>query len=397
MEMTTGKLHFDHVFIASVFLLTGIGLITLYSATGFAAGSSQNWPELISQQLGYCGLGMGLFLVASRFPLNLLRRLIPFFVLGTILLCLLIFVPGIGVMKNGAARWIRVGPRTFQPSELVKLMLPLYLAHIFDKKQERIEAFASGALPPVLITGLFFVLICMQNNFSTALFIACNGLFLFFLAGIRIRYFICAGLILLPLSVLLILSESYRLERILSFFLPNWEPQGAGYQVRVSLMAISSGGFLGKGLGQGTRKIAGVPEVQSDFIFSSYAEEFGYLGILLLFLLFAIFTIRGYRTAMRGEDGFRRLLAAGLVTMISSQALINIAVVGGILPATGIPLPFFSAGGSSLVTTLLAVGLIANVSRSAAGPAVNPMKEPGEYPPDLSAFSQFSAEVPHVS
>jgi cell division protein FtsW len=398
MEMTTRKPYFDHVLIASVFLLTGIGLVTLYSASyAFGVRFFKNGLYFISRQIAYCGLGMGLFLIASRFPLELLRRLIPSFVLGAILLCLLTFVPGLGVMKNGAVRWISLGSYTYQPSELVKVILPLYLAHIFDKKQERIEALASGALPPVLITGLFFILIYMQNSFSTAIFIALNGLFLFYLVGIRIRYFIGAALILLPLSGLLILSESYRLLRLLSFIWPNWEPQGAGYQVRASLLTISSGGFLGKGLGQGTRKIASVPEIQSDFIFSSYAEEFGYLGILLFFLLFAIFTIRGYRAAMRAEDGFRRLLAAGLVTMISSQALINIAIVGGILPATGIPLPFFSAGGSSLATTLLAVGLIANVSRSAAGPALSSMKDSGEYPPDLSAFSQFSAEVPYVS
>ncbi|MDR2404104.1 MAG: putative lipid II flippase FtsW [Spirochaetaceae bacterium] len=397
MEMTTRKLHFDHVLIASVFLLTGIGLVTLYSAS-YAFGNRffGNGMYFISRQILYCALGTILFLIASWFPLDLLRRLIPSFVLGTILLCLLTFVPGLGVMKNGAVRWIRLGSYTYQPSELVKLVLPLYLAHIFDKKQERIEALASGALPPVLVTGLFFMLIYMQNNFSTALFIALNGLFLFYLVGIRIRYFIGATCILLPFSGLLILSEAYRLQRLLSFIWPEWEPQGAGYQVRSSLLTIGSGGFWGKGIGQGTRKIASVPEIHSDFIFSSYAEEFGYLGILLFFLLFSIFTIRGYRAALRAGDGFRRLLAAGLITMISSQALINIAVVSGILPATGIPLPFFSAGGSSLATTLLAAGLIANVSRSAAGPALGRMKDSGLYSPDLSAFSQFSAEGPHV-
>ncbi|MDR3146309.1 MAG: putative lipid II flippase FtsW [Treponema sp.] len=397
MEMTTGKLRFDHVLIASVFLLTGIGLVTLYSASyAFGERFFDDGLYFISRQLIFCAIGIVLFLMASRFPLDLLRRALLFFVLGTILLCLLTFVPGIGVMRNGAVRWIRIGSYTYQPSEMVKLVLPLYLAHIFDKKQERIEALASGALPPVLVTGLFFMLIYMQNNFSTALFIVLNGLFLFYLVGIRIRYFIGAALILLPLSGLLILSEAYRLQRLLSFIWPEWEPQGAGYQVRASLQTIGSGGFWGKGLGQGTRKIASVPEIHSDFIFSSYAEEFGYLGILLFFLLFTIFTIRGYRAAIRAEDGFRRLLAAGLVTMISSQALINIAVVAGILPATGIPLPFFSAGGSSLATTLLSVGLVANVSRS-AGSTAGRMKDPGAYSPDASAFSAFQTEAPYGS
>jgi cell division protein FtsW len=397
METAVKKSRFDHTFIASVFLLTGLGLVTLYSASyAFGGRFFGNGMYFIHRQLSYCALGIALFLAASRFPLQLLRRIIPFVVVGTILLCALTFVPGLGVMRNGAVRWIRLGSHTYQPSELVKLVLPLYLAHIFEKKHERIEAFASGALPPAMITCAFFILIYMGNNFSTALFIALNGLFLFYLAGIRIRYFVGAALILLPLSGLLILTEAYRLQRLLSYIWPEWEPQGAGYQVRSSLLTIGSGGLWGKGIGQGTRKIASVPEIHSDFIFSSYAEEFGYIGVLLFFLLFTIFTFRGYRAAMRAEDGFRRLLAAGLVTVISSQALINIAVVSGILPATGIPLPFFSAGGSSLATTLLAAGLIANVSRS-AGPADLRTRETRGVRDGPSGFSPFSREAFHVS
>jgi cell division protein FtsW len=246
---------------------------------------------------------------------------------------------------------------------LVKLTLPLYLAHIFDKKQDRIGSVASGALPPALITALFFMLIYLQNNFSTALFIAVNGLFLFFLAGVKLRFFFSAAAILLPLSTLLIFSKEHRLKRLISYIWPEWEPLGAGYQVRSSILSIGSGGFWGKGIGRGTRKIASVPEIHSDFIFSSFAEEFGFIGVVLCFLLFALFTIRGYRAALAAEDGFRRLLACGFTTMIGSQALVNIAVVSGALPATGIPLPFFSAGGSSLATTLLAAGLLVNVSR----------------------------------
>jgi cell division protein FtsW len=283
--------------------------------------------------------------------------------MGTIVLCLLTFVPGVGVMKNGAARWIRLGAFSYQPSEMVKLALPLYLAHILDKKQDQINSFTAGILPPTLITVLFFLLIYLQNNFSTALFIAVNALLIFFLAGVKIRYFAAAGVILLPLSSLLVLTKEHRLRRLISFVWPDWEPQGAGYQVRASLLSIGSGGIWGKGIGQGTRKISSVPEIHSDFIFASYAEEFGFVGILLFYLVFILFAIRGYQAAFHSDDRFKRLLAAGLVTMIASQALLNIAVVSGTLPATGIPLPFFSAGGSSLATTLLMAGLIVNVSR----------------------------------
>jgi cell division protein FtsW len=281
----------------------------------------------------------------------------------SIVLCLLVFVPGIGVTKNGANRWIKLFGWTYQPSELVKFTLPLYLAHIFDKKQDDLDSFSRGILPPVLITALFFVLIYLQNNFSTAVFIAVNALIIFFIAGVQLRYFFAAIVMLLPLSSLLILTKEHRLRRLISFVFPEWEPQGAGYQVRSSLLTISSGGFWGKGIGQGTRKIASVPEIHSDFIFSSFAEESGFLGVFLFFLLFTIFAFLGYRSAMKSRVMFRRLLASGYVTLILSQVLLNIAVVSGVLPATGVPLPFFSAGGSSLATTLLISGLIVNVSR----------------------------------
>jgi cell division protein FtsW len=161
----------------------------------------------------------------------------------------------------------------------------------------------------------------------------------------------------------MVLTKEHRLRRVISFFWPNWEPQGAGFQVRSSLLTIMSGGILGKGIGQGTRKIASVPEVHSDFIFSAFAEESGFIGVLLLFALFAFFAWQGYRAGFRAATVYRRLLAYGTVTMIVSQALLNVAVVAGSLPATGIPLPFFSHGGSSLLTTLIMAGLVVNVAR----------------------------------
>jgi cell division protein FtsW len=355
--------HYDHLLIAVVILLTGIGLVTLYSASyAFGERFFGDGLYFFSRQLILGILGILLFFVALRIPLRVLRKCIIPLVFGTLLMCLLTFIPGIGVMKNGAARWIHIGSYTYQPSELVKLVLPLYLAHIFTKKADKIRNFSSGILPPVLVTLLFFFLIYLQNNFSTALFIAINALFVFFFVGVQFRYFIGAGVILGPLSALLIFTKEHRLRRLISFIWPEWEPLGAGYQVHSSILTIESGGFWGKGIGQGIRKISSVPEVHSDFIFSSYAEEAGLIGILLFFLLFGFFAARGYRAALRTDDNFARLLAFGLVTTICSQMLLNVAVVSGLLPATGIPLPFFSAGGSSLATTLLIAGLIVNIS-----------------------------------
>jgi len=354
----------DHVLLAMIILLAGLGLVTLYSSSyAFAQRFFGDGLYFISHQMKLGIAGIILLFLASVIDLEMLRRFIKPLVLGSIILCILTFVPGIGVQKNGAARWIGFGSYTFQPSELVKLVLPLYLAHILEKKKDDIDMVFRGLIPPALITGIFFVLIFLQNNISTAIFLALNALIMFFLAGVRFRYFISAVLMFVPTATLLILKKEHRVRRFLSYIQPEFEPQGAGYQVNASILTISSGGFWGKGIGQGTRKISSVPEVHSDFIFSSFAEEAGFLGVILFSLLFMIFAARGFASSMRNEKPFYRLLGCGLVTMIVSQVMLNIAVVSGALPATGIPLPFFSAGGSSLLTTMIMAGLVLNISR----------------------------------
>ncbi|MDR2552448.1 MAG: putative lipid II flippase FtsW [Treponema sp.] len=356
----------DYVLVSSVLLLTGTGLVTLYSSSyAFANRFFGNGLYFISRQAVLALLGFALFFIVSRINLEFLRGWILPIIVGTMALCVFTFVPGIGIMKNGATRWIRLGSSTYQPSELVKLALPLYLAHIFDKKNGSLDSFSAGIMPPTMITVIFCALIYLQNNFSTAFFILLNALAIFYLAGIRLRYFFGAAMIFFPLSVFFVLTREHRLRRVISFFLPQWEPLGSGYQVRLSAATIGSGGFWGKGIGQGTRKIASVPEIHSDFIFASFAEETGFAGVALLFVLFAVFAFAVYRCALKSASPFRRLLSFGLGTMILSQILLNIAVVIGALPTTGIPLPFFSAGGSSLATTLVMCGLLVNNSREA--------------------------------
>ena len=348
----------DHVLIACVILLAGLGLVTLYSSSYAFA---QN--RFISRQLVLCAVGIVLFCMASVINLELLRKIIKPMVMFAFVLCILTFVPGIGLNINGASRWIEIGGFSYQPSELVKLVLPLYLAHLFEKKKENIDSVIRGLIPPALITGAFFTVIFFQNNFSTAAFLAVNALFMFYFAGVKFRYLVCAVLMFVPISILMVLEKEHRVRRFLSYIQPGFEPQGASYQVIASMDSISSGGFWGKGIGYGTREPSSVPEIHSDFIFSSYAEESGFLGVILFCLLFALFAIRGYMLSMSNEKTFNRLLGVGLVTMIISQVLLNIGVAAGALPATGVPLPFFSAGGSSLVTTLMMSGLIVNVSR----------------------------------
>ncbi|MDR0383658.1 MAG: putative lipid II flippase FtsW [Spirochaetaceae bacterium] len=375
------KAPFDHAFLICVVLLTGAGLATLYSASYTFAElwyGGDRW-RIVSRQFARAVIGFVLFFVAANINAKTLRSSIKFLLCAVAVLCLMTFVPGIGMNINGASRWIGFGDFSFQPSELVKLVLPLYLAHIFDKKREKLDSFVSGVLPPTLVTALFFTLILLQNNFSTALFITVNALFIFFLAGIKKRYFFSAVIIFLPISFLLVLTKEHRLRRLISFVWPDWEPLGAGYQVQASVLTVSSGGFWGKGIGQGTRKIVSVPEVQSDFIFSAYSEEGGFLGVVIFILVFAFFAWRGYRAALRADSAFARLAACGMVTSIVTQTLLNIAVVSGTVPATGVPLPFFSAGGSSLIITLVMSGFILNVSRAGTSYEKNDYLNNGVY------------------
>ena len=356
-----------HFFYLCIILMLGVGLVTLYSSSYAFAQRQQSYNNngnyLIVKQIKFSALWIVLFFVISKINLGILRKwVIPLLGLAAVL-CVLTLVPGIGKVEwNGASRWIEIGPLSYQPSEAVKFILPLYLAHLLDKKSGNIDNFYSGVLPPVLVTGLFFILIYIQNSFSTAVFVVLNALVIFFLAGMRLRYFLAALAIILPISALLVFTKEHRVWRLISFLRPEWDLQGTGFQVNASRDAIISGGLWGKGIGEGTFKIASVPEVHSDFIFSAYAEETGFIGIILFFIMFAAFAILGYRAAWRSETVFGRLLAAGLTTMLVSQALLNVAVVSGALPATGVPLPFFSAGGSSLLTTLVSAGAIINVA-----------------------------------
>ncbi|MDR0663775.1 MAG: putative lipid II flippase FtsW [Spirochaetaceae bacterium] len=362
------KTVFDHALIVCVLLLTGAGLAALYSASYSFA---ENWYNgdrwhFVSRQSVFAAVGFVFFFIAANINMETLRGSIKFLVAAAAVLCCMTFVPGIGLNLNGASRWIGIGGFSFQPSELVKLVLPLYLAHIFDKKKEKLDTFLYGILPPTLITALFFTLILLQNNFSTAVFIASNALVIFFLAGIKKRFFASAVIVFLPISFLLVFTKEHRVRRLMSFLQPKLEPLGAGYQAQMSKRSVESGGFWGKGIGQGTRKIESVPEIQSDFIFSAFSEEGGFIGVVIFILVFAFFAWRGYRAALRADGTFKRLLACGMVNIIVSQTLLNIAVVSGAVPATGVPLPFFSAGGSSLLVTLIMSGLIVNISRGAS-------------------------------
>ena len=263
----------------------------------------------------------------------------------------------------GARRWLFVFGQSFEPSELVKFSIVLYLAAIFSKKQDRINDPVNSLLPPLLVVSLFVALIYLQNDFSTAFFILLIALAMFLIAQVRILFFLLLSLLFVPLGGMLLFTKAHRVRRLMAFLNPLADPSGSGYQVIAAQSAFISGGFWGRGLGKGVRKLGGLPEAHSDFIYAVVGEETGFLGALFVLLLFLVLAWRGYSLAMKGKDSFTRYLAFGITSTITLQALLNIAVVTGLVPATGIPLPFFSSGGSSMLLTLTMGGVLFNLSR----------------------------------
>ena len=357
----------DFMLVLLIVLLAGIGLSTLFSASYYYGNYKFGDSEyFFTRQLGFMIGGGFLLFVVSRLSLSFIRAMIPFLLLISIILMLATFVPGIGREMMGGRRWIVIAGRSFQPSEFVKLTVILYLASIFGKKHNKVHDFFNTILPPLLIVFVFTALIIAQNDFSTAAFVMTIGLAMFYIAGVRYGYFIFIFAALIPLSGILLFSKEHRVRRIIAFLDPSSDPVNAGYQVLSARYALSSGGFWGAGIGQGTRKLGGLPEAHSDFIFAVLGEEAGILGVLFIIILFLALAVRGYGMALKFRENnlFEYFLAFGLTTSILYQALINMAVVSGMVPVTGITLPFFSHGGSSVIVTFIMCGLLFNLSRN---------------------------------
>lgn len=364
-EKSSSSQSVDTGFVVAVILLLGLGLVTLYaSSVSYAVKAFDDSLYFVRRQLISAGIGLFLLIFFSIIDLSFVRKLLPFIFFGTIILCFLTFLPFIGVERNGARRWIKVPVLgTLQPSEIAKFAVVLFLANFFAKKHDVLKESGFNIAPAVF--GLFFtvLLVFLQDDFSTAFFIMMVGLSLFFIAGIKLGWFLGFCVFSLPIVILFIFTESYRVKRLIAFFNPEQYSHGVNYQINASRRAISAGSFWGEGLGGGLKQVTGIPEVQADFIFAGWAEGMGFLGVIFFFALLIFFAWRGYNIAFRCEDKFRSYTAFGLVTCIILQTLLNCGVVCGALPATGIPLPFFSSGGSSLIVTLLMCGVIINISK----------------------------------
>ena len=354
----------DIGFLVSFILLLGLGLVTLYSVS-INPGLRIKNDELffVKRQLVFLLTGIVVVFFLSMIDLDRVRGFLPAIVLASIFLCMITCIPGIGIEKNGARRWLGIAGIEFQSSEPAKLVIVLYLAHLFAKKHDRLDELAATIIPAVIMTSVFVIFIYLQNDFSTSLIVMILSFVLFFFSGIKLRWFVIFFCLVLPVVLLFVFTEPYRVERIISFLNPSIDPYGGGYQLNMARKAVSGGGFWGQGIGGLFRGSISIPEVQSDFIFAGWAEEMGFFGIVLYFVVLSYFIIRGYMIALVCKDRFRSLLAFGCVSAILIQSIMNCGVVCGLFPSTGIPLPFFSSGGTSLIVSMSFCGLIINVSR----------------------------------
>jgi cell division protein FtsW len=356
---------FDKPLLLSIILLTVGGFFIFSSASlGLLARGSVEYSDVAFTQTFY-GLFLGAiaFLLFSRIKLAFFRKIsLPLFLFSLILTCL-VFVPGLGYEHGGAHRWLALGPFSFQPSELLKLSTILLLASVFSNYKNNISTFLNGCAPFLLIIGLVGAVLLLQPDTDTFIVVFMSGLAMFFASGAKKRYIALILLLAAFCAVFLVYTRPYVMKRITTFINPTEDTLGASYQVKQSLIAIGSGGFLGRGFGQSIQKYNFLPEPIGDSIFAVAAEEFGFVGSAVIILTFVFFGYRGILVATRSKDSFGGLLALGIVILILSQAGINIASMLGVFPLSGIPLPFVSHGGTALLTVLAEAGLLLNISR----------------------------------
>jgi len=347
------------IFVIGMLLL--FGLVMAYSASApFSLRHYGTSAHLFLKQLAAAALGLALLFFLSRFDYHRLRGLSEVLLIGSFLLTVATLLP---LPLVSDSRWILLGPFALQPTELVKFGLIAYLAASIERKGERMESFSQGVLPFVIVLGIIAVVVMKQPDLGMILVFGALTAAMLFLGGARLSHLALLGAATIPIVTLVIRIAPYRLARIVSFLHPEAYSSSSGYQAIQSLVAVGSGGFLGRGLGASRAKLFYLPQAHNDFIFSVTAEELGLLGALLLIGLFAAFTWRALAIARRAPDELGKLLAWGIGFSIAFQVLLNLAVALGLVPVTGLTLPFVSNGGSSLLITLAMVGVLLNIGR----------------------------------
>ncbi|MBI4654134.1 MAG: putative lipid II flippase FtsW [Nitrospirae bacterium] len=351
--------------IIPVTALIVIGIVMVYSSTALMSmGKYGNGFHFIWRHLFIIVIGfLTMFFLARVNYQKLMVFVIPLLVLSLALL-ILVFVPGIGVSAGGARRWIKLWPSTFQPSELAKITMVLFLADYMSRNASRMKSLRYGIIIPISVLIIFQGIILLQPDFGAAASLGILTITLLFIGGVRWNYIAGLALLSLPVIYKLVWSVSYRKDRILSFLDPWEDPLGKGFQLVQSFIAFGRGGLTGVGIGASKQKLFYLPELHTDFIFSLIGEETGIIGAAVVLCLFIWFFIKGIKIAQQTEDQFGYYLAIGLTMMIVNQALINFAVAVGAMPTKGLPLPFISYGGSAALINMAAVGILISILKS---------------------------------
>ena len=346
-----------------VILLIGLGLLMVYSASSNLAehrfGDSNFY---LKRQILFCIVGIAAMLVTRYIPCTFYKKMVYPLLLASALLLVLLFVPGLGRKVGGAYRWLNLGGFSFQPSEMVKFSLAVYLAYSMSKKGSDLELFTKGLLPHILVVGTFMVLIYQQPDLGTAVIIGAWALALLFVGGVKILQLLTLFLLAAPFFIYLVWNAEYRVKRWLAFLNPWDDPKGIGFQIIHSFLAFGSGGIFGAGLGNSKQKLFYLPEPHTDFALSIMGEELGFVGVTTTIVLFGVLIMGGIRIALNSKDLYSSYLALGLTCFLGLQVIVNMGVVLGLLPTKGLTLPLISYGGSSLVMTLAGIGVLLNIS-----------------------------------
>lgn len=356
--------HIDYPLLVITLILTAVGLLIISSASVVISQQNFGTPYYYVIHQGIAALvGLAALLVFQRIPYRFWKKIaLPLFILS-LLLVAAVFIPKIGLRLGGAVRWFRIGPLTFQPSEILKFSLILYLAGWLDARKGKMAGLTSSFIPFLALMGLVGAVLVLQPDIGTLIVIGGSAVILYFIGGGKAMQ-IGAVLILAAAMLLIVIRvEPYRASRLLVFLDPGRDPRGTGYHINQALIAIGSGGFWGRGFGQSIQKFNYLPEPMGDSVFAVIVEEFGFLGGFLIIALFFGFFLRAVAIARAAHDFFGKLVVTGIASLITFQAFVNIAAISRLLPLTGIPLPFISYAGTSIAITLAMVGVMLNISR----------------------------------
>ena len=355
--------HCDSILLTTTIVLVLIGLVMVFSSSGVYAMEKYNDAYyFLKRQVVWVVLGAVVMLLAREMDYRGLEKY-TYYIMGvTFLMLVAVMMPGLGKEVGGARRWLMLGGFTFQPSELAKFALILFIAKSLVKRSDQLKNFAYGYLPKLIVLGFFFVPILFQPDFGAAMIICFVTFTMLMIAGLRSKFLVYSILAVVPFVALAIMSAEYRQRRIIAFLNPWEHESNAGFQVVQSFYAFGRGGVFGSGIGSSSQKLFYLPEAHTDFIFSVIGEELGFVGALIIIFLFSILIWRGFVIAYHAKDSFGVHLAIGLTLLIGIQAFMNMGVTVGLLPTKGLTLPFVSNGGSSLVILMLSIGVLLNIS-----------------------------------